>query len=173
MSEVEVFEERVDQARIDELIWRGIGTKSVRQIADDAGVRPDEVLRRKSELLDEIDVLTIQEKRVRLMVQLQELANTAQGDYDASPWEFKAGLLNAAASSIKTVLQELARMEKQDESKITALNELRRRELLELVQRSVESTFESVAEEHGLEKDGLMDVFKASMVETAREMELQ
>lgn len=165
--------EKVDQGRIDELIWRGIGVKSVRVIAEEAGVRPDEVLRRKNELLDEIDVLTIQEKRARLLVRLQEIANSTQEDYEASPYEFKAGLMNSAIAAIKTVLQELARMDKQDSSKVEALNQMRVKELMRLIDSTVKSTLSEIADNYGLDEGDLMSVFQEKLIEEAREAEIQ
>lgn len=165
--------EKVDQGRIDELIWRGIGVKSVRVIAEEAGVRPDEVLRRKNELLDEIDVLTIQEKRARLLVRLQEIANSTQEDYEASPYEFKAGLMNSAIAAIKTVLQELARMDKQDSSKVEALNQMRVKELMRLIDSTVKSTLSEIAGNYGLDEGDLMSVFQEKLIEEAREAEIQ
>lgn len=164
--------EKVDQGRIDELIWRGIGVKSVRVIAEEAGVRPDEVLRRKNELLDEIDVLTIQEKRARLLVRLQEIANSTQEDYEASPYEFKAGLMNSAIAAIKTVLQELARMDKQDSSKVEALNQKRIAELVDLVREVVDVSVSEISEEHGLDEDEVYDVFNRNMIEAASKRDM-
>ena len=35
--------EHLDQERVDELIWRGAGVKSVRKIAEETGLKPEEV----------------------------------------------------------------------------------------------------------------------------------
>src|SRR5690625_7746741 len=70
--------ESLDQGRVDALIWKHAGVRPVREIAEMAGVRPDEVLRRKNELLEEVDVLTIQQKRQKLLIELDGIARDAR-----------------------------------------------------------------------------------------------
>ena len=163
--------EHLDQERVDELIWRGAGVKSVRKIAEETGLKPEEVLRRKNELLDEVDPLTIQQTRQRLIIDLQRIARKTQEDYEASPFEFKAGLVNSAVASMKLVLAEMTRAEKADSSKVDALNALRQREILRLVRDSVLTTLDEIAELHDLDRDQLQDVFQKNLVQTAHEIE--
>lgn len=163
--------EHLDQERVDEIIWRNADIKSARQIADMVGLRPEEVLRRKKELVEEVDDLTIKAIRTRLLIDLQSIARKTQEDYDNAPFEFKAGLMNSAVASMKLVLAEMTRAEKADSSKVDALNALRQREILRLVRDSVLTTLDEIAELHDLDRDQLQDVFQKNLVQTAHEIE--
>lgn len=168
-EELEVF----DQARIDKTIWRHIGRKPVAEIAKMAGMHPNEVLRRKNELLESVDVLTIQEKRTRLMVELEEIGADARDRFKNASDEFAAGLLNSSVAAMKTVLGELARAEKADQGALERLNELRLRELLRLMDRVVISSTKEIAAKYELSEDELQEVFQEKLVEEAREMDAQ
>ena len=163
----------IDQDRIDRVIWRGIGVRSVRQIAEEAGIKPEEVLRRKGELLDEIDVLSVAEKRVRIMAELDGMARDARERAARVSDEFAAGLLNSSVAAMKTVLGELSRIEKQDQGKIQALNELRRQEILRLIDSAARKTFSAPSAEHDIPEDDMMALFQESLSEAAREIEAQ
>lgn len=164
-------EPEIDE-RIERIVWRGLGIKSARQIAEEAGISPETVLRVKRELLESVDVLSIQERRAKLTADLQDIAQRVQDDYDSSPWEFKAGIMNAATSAIDKVLKELARIERQDTSKIEALNELRVRELLRLMTAVVESGVQEVSDEFGLDEARVMEIFNERLVTEAQERDL-
>ena len=163
--------EHIDQDRIDKAIWKSIGIKSVRQIADETGLKPEEVLRRKNELLDEVDVLSIQQKRQRLLIELDGMARDSRDRAANTVDEFYSGMLNSSVAAIKTMLTELARMERQDSGKIEALNNLRIRELLRLIDVTVARAVTEIANTHDLEEAELMEVFQGHLVEAAREVE--
>lgn len=160
-----------DQDRIDSVIWRYVGVKSTREIADIAGVSPAEVLRRTNELIDSVDALSIQQKRQKLLIELDGMARDAREKAVSVSAEFYAGTINAAVGAIKTMLTELARMERQDSGKVEALNQMRVKELLRLVDSTVKMTLAEIAQEHGLDEDELMEVFQGHLVEAARELE--
>lgn len=164
--------EEVDQARIDECIWRNIGIKSVREIAELAGIKPEEVLRRKNEMLDEVDVLSIAQKRQRLTIDLQHISRKVQDDYDNSPFEFKSGLMNSAIASMKLVLSELARAEKADTSRIESLNQKRVSELVSLMREVVDISVVEIATKHELDEDDLYEVFNRRMIEAAEKRDI-
>lgn len=160
-----------DRTRIERLVWAGLGVKTARQIAEEIGIKPDEVLRIKRELLDSIDVLTIAEKRAKLVVDLQAIAAKTQEDYDSSPYEFKAGLVNSSVSAMKVVLVELNRLERADQSKVDALNMLRVRELLEIMRETIETAVPQIAKEYGLDEEELFSVFNGKLQEAATKRE--
>ena len=160
-------------SRSDRIIWRSVGVKSVRQVAEELGLSPERVLRRKKELLEEIDVLTIQEKRAQLLVSLQDIADQTQRDYDSAPWEFKAGIANSAVASMKVVLAELARAEKKDSADIDALNSMRVRELVELMSAVVNSGVREVSARFGLDEDEIYEIFNHRLIEEARARDIQ
>lgn len=165
--------EHLDQSRVDELIWKHIGLKSVREISAMAGIKPEEVLRRKNELLDGIDVLSIQQKRQRLLIELDGMARETRERAARVSDEFFSGAINASTGAIKTMLQELSRMEKQDSGKIEALNQMRVRELLKLVDFTVARSVREIASTHDLDETELMEIFQGHLVEAARELEAE
>lgn len=167
MSTELVEVEKRDQARIENIVWRGLGVKSARQIATEAGIAPDEVLRIKRELLDSVDVLTIAEKRQKLVVELQKLANDARERSERISDEFFAGTVNASVGAMKTVLTELARMEKADQSKVESLNMLRIRELLALLKETVEAGVTEISKTYDLPVEDLFDVFNTKLQASA------
>lgn len=168
-KDVDVVE--VDQDRIDRIIWRHIGLKPVSWIAEQAGVRPDEVLRRKTELLEGIDVLSIQEKRTKLLIELDEVVARARERFETASDEFSAGLLNSAIAGVKTILVELARMEAKDSDAVEKLNNLRIRELMRLVDGTVSATLREIAGTYDLDEAELMEIFQEHLVEEARASE--
>lgn len=170
-DELAVPNDDIDE-RLEKAIWKALGRKSARQIADDTGLSPERVLRAKREMLEAVDVLTIQEKRQKLLVDLQDIAQRTQDDYDAAPWEFKSGLMNSSVAAMKTVMVELARAEKSDNTKIESLNALRVRELLSLLDAVVTSGVQDIADEHGLDEDDLLDVFNRRLIAEAEKRDL-
>lgn len=164
--------EHLDQSRVDEIIWRNADIKSARQIAEMTGLRPEEILRRKKELVDEIDDLEIKAIRARLLIDLQSIARKTQEDYDKSPFEFKAGLMNSAIASMKLVLSELNRMDKADTSRVDALNQKRVSELVALMREVVDISVVEIAAKYDLDEDDLYEVFNRRMLEAAEKRDL-
>lgn len=157
--------------RVERTIWKSLGLKSVRQIAQETGLEPDQVYAIKRELYDGVDELTIQQKKHKLLVTLEEIAHTTQADYDNAPYEFKAGLANSAIAAMKTIMVELNRVSKQDQKAVDTLNALRVRELFSLMQEVVEVSVRDVAAQHGLDEEELFDVFNGNLAKAAKKRE--
>lgn len=166
-NEIEEF----DQERIDAIIWRYADVKSTKEIAQITGLPPGAVLSRKREIYDSIDELSIQQKRQRLIIELEGMSRDARDRAEKASDEFYAGTLNASVGAIKALLVELARMEKQDDSKVSALNQLRVKELLRLVDETVARSVREIAATHDLDETELMEVFQGHLVEAARALE--
>ena len=170
-DELAVPNDEIDE-RLERAIWKSLGKKSARRIAEETGLSPERVLRAKREMLDAVDELTIQEKRQKLLVDLQEVADKARDLADVAIQEFQAGLLNSAIQAIKAMQSEMARLEKADTSKIESLNALRVRELLSLLDAVVTSGVQDIADEHGLDEDDLLDVFNRRLIAEAEKRDL-
>lgn len=164
--------EHLDQGRVDELIWKHIGLKSVREIASLTGLKPEEVLRRKNELLDGVDVLSIQQKRQRLLIELDGMARDARERASGASDEFFSGAINASTGAIKTMLGELARQEKADTSKVETLNQKRVSELVSLMREVVDISVVEIAAKHELDEEDLYEVFNRRMIEAAEKRDL-
>ena len=169
MSELEEFE--ID-SRIEKLIWRSIGRKSVRKMAEETGLPVETVARIRTELLDGVDELTIDQKRTKLLVDLQDIADTARSDYDsADDTDSGSKLLTVAVGAIKTVLGEMRQIEKSSSGAIDALNQMRIRELMRLIDLTVAKTFAVLSERHGLEEDEMYEIFQGFLKPAAMEIQ--
>lgn len=157
--------------RIERIIWRGLGLKSIRQLSEETGLPPEKIHAMKRELFDSVDVLTTQQKKHRLMVVLEEIAQATQADYDKAPFEFKSGLANSAIASMKTMMTELNRTSKDDQQAIETLNALRTRELLRLIDTTVSRTFSDISSRHGIKESELFEIFQAHLSPVAQELE--
>lgn len=157
--------------RLEKIVWRSLGVKSVRQIAEETGLNPEQIFAVKREMLDAVDVLTVQEKKQKLLMTLEEIAQRTQKDYADAPFEFKSGLANSAISSMKTMIVELNRVSKGDQEAVDTLNALRVRELFSLMQEVVEVSVRQVASQHGLDEEELFDVFNGNLAKAAKKRE--
>lgn len=167
-TEVEDF----DQDRIDKVIWRNADVKPVKWIADQINMKPEYVLRRKRELMEGIDSLDIQQTRYRLVSELNGMARDARERAGSASDEFYAGTINAASGAIKTMLSELARMEKADKSKVESLNQKRIQELVSLIREVVDISVVEIASKHNLDEQELYDTFNRRMAEAAEKRDL-
>lgn len=163
--------EEFDQERIDALIMKHIGKKPVSEIARMAGIRPEKVMSRKNEMMNEIDVLTIEQKRQKLMIQLDEMVQKAMDKAESISSEFYAGTINAAVGGIKTILVELNRQSKDSSGQLEQLNALRLKEIMRLIDEVVKVSVQEIADEHSLDEDELMEVFQKNLVVAAERIE--
>jgi DNA polymerase III alpha subunit (gram-positive type) len=157
--------------RLEKIVWRSLGMKSVRQISEETGLAPEQIFAIKREMLDSVDVLTVQEKRTKILVAMEQLAQDALDRADGASDEFAAGMLNAARGAMKDMLTEFNRASKQDQGAIEQLNQLRIREILRLVDGTVARTFAEISETYGIEEDELLSVFQRHLKPAAEELE--
>lgn len=153
---------------MDTLIWRHAGVKSARETAKELGVQPEDVLRRRKDLLDGVDDLTIKQAKQKLITDLQDIAQSTKEDYEDAPWEFKSGLMNSSIAAMKAILVELNRADKADEEKVDHLNNLRVRELVGLIQEVVDISVEEAAQKYDIDQDELFAIFNANLEKAAR-----
>lgn len=170
-DELAVPNDDIDE-RLEKAIWKSLGKKSARRIAEETGLSPERVLRAKREMLEAVDELTIQEKRQKLLVDLQEVADKARDLADVAIQEFQAGLLNSAIQAIKAMQGEMARLDKADTSKIEALNDLRVKELMSLMAAVVDEGVREISDNYGLDQDELFEVFNRKLVDEAHKRDL-
>lgn len=157
--------------RKDRLIWKALGVKSAREIAKETGMTPDEVLRRKNQMLDEVDVLTIQQTRQKLIVDLREIAQVTRDDYEKAGYEFKAGLMNSAIAAMKAILVEVGRQDAKESAAVERLNGLRIRELLHLLDRTVFRSLTEISETYDIDEAELQEIFQRHLRPAAEEID--
>lgn len=166
----ELEEPEIDP-RIVETVWKGLGTKSLRAIADETGLSRDQVIRLREELLDSVDVLSEQQARTKLLIELESMVYDAKERAEKAPAEFYAGMINAAVGAIKAIQAERNRMSKENKDEIERLNQMRIRELLRLIDTTVARTLETIAQDNGLDADELFQVFQDNLKPAAQELE--
>lgn len=150
------------------VVWSGLGRKSVRELSEETGLAPEQVHAVRRALFEEIDVLTVDEQITKALVSMQELADHALEKSKTIQEERNlAGLLNASVNAQEKILKQLRAMRKEDTSKVDALNALRVRELLALMDRVVQSGVKELAEEHGLDEADTLQVFTNRLVSEA------
>lgn len=159
-------------ARIESYIYKHIGKKSAREMATDLGVNPEEIIRIKNEILNSVDVLTLEVQKAKLLRSLQELADDAQERSKSVQDERNySGMVNAAAGAIDKLLKELNRMSKQDSDAVETLNQMRVKELLRLMDVVVFKSVKGISERYDTPEEELIQVFSENLVEAAKEIE--
>lgn len=164
MSDLE--EVKIDP-RIEKRVWQGLGVKPLRQISEETGLDRDQIIRIREELLASVDDLTIAQKRQKLIIELEGIAQEARDAAAEADGRDKGSLYSSAVSAIKTVVGELARMEKNSTQAIDQLNALRVRELVNLIREAVDTSVPQIAKEYGLEEADLFEVFNKNLQEAA------
>ncbi|MCK9603239.1 MAG: hypothetical protein M0R66_02505 [Candidatus Omnitrophica bacterium] len=153
-------------------VLRRLGTRTPRQIADEMGVTPDVVLAVKRDIVDSMDALTVDEHVAKAFVDLQEVVGMAMSEFQSTEdARSKAPLLSAAVTATKTTLQMLEKWASKNSGAVETLNKKRQSELITLMQRTVDSGVEEIAETYDLDKQELFDVFNRKLVEAAMDME--
>lgn len=157
---------------LDDMIWERLGVKSPKQIADELGVDTLFVAQRIREMLDGVDDLSLKEKRMKVMADLQRITNeVSTAAKNASDERNVAGLYNSAINAMKETLRQLTVMEKRDDEAVNRLNEMRVRELWRLVESAVTTTLAEIAQKHALDEDELTEVFQRHLAATARQLD--
>lgn len=175
-TELEVTDDLWNE-EIDHMLLRKVGVQSTAEIARELGIGPLDVRKRVNELLEDIDVLTVQQERTRLLIELRALVNRATERLDQigtglSDREF-AQVLNSTSQTIRVHLQELDKMEVKDDEALKELNRRRVAELLKLMDRVVLTSVQEIASAHGLDETEMLEVFSSRLVEAAAEMDLE
>lgn len=166
--------DKKDTSRLDKVIWTNLGSKSAREMAEEAGVSNEEVLIRKRELLDEIDVLTIDEMRAVLVAKANEIMNDAiKRSKNVQDERNYAPMLTASTGALKIVLQQLKDFEKADRTDIDRLNMARVRELLRLADRVMLRSTKYFAEHPGMTEEEMNEYVQTLLVEEASAMEME
>lgn len=166
-DEIEV----ADDTRIERHIWRNIGKKNARQMAQELGVSPDDILRVKMTLVDSIDELTLQVQRAKLLSTLQELADDAQERAANTDDRNYAGMVNSATASIKTLLTELNRASKADDGRVAELNRKRVAAIVQLMQATVEKGVATLSGQYQLDEFEVFQIFNSALRDAAQELQ--
>lgn len=154
--------------RLERIVWKSLGMKSVRQIAEETGLAPDAIFAIKRELYESVDVLSVEQKKQKFIVMLEEIAHDTKEDYDNAPYEFKSGLMNSSIAAMKTIMVELNRTSKEDQGRVDSLNSLRVKELFSLLREVVDASVVEVVETYGLDEEDVFEVFNRNLAKAAK-----
>ena len=158
--------------RSRQIIWRSVGTRSAVQIAKELGVTPEVVLRERQRMRDEIDVLTIEERQFKLLIELESVADFVREKLNNISDERNfSGIANSFVNAVKTINSELKALEKKNSGAVESLNKKRVQELLDLVRETVDITVPQIASEYGIDEDTLFDRFNGNLLEAAKRRE--
>jgi len=157
--------------RIERIIWKGLGNKSVREMAEDTGLSPEQIGAIKRDLLSAVDVLTVQEKRQKILIDMERLAQDTLERAEGSSDEFFAGMMNAARGAMKDMLTALNQTAKGEQEAIDRLNDLRVKELIGLIDRTVAYTLTEIAKTYEIDEGELQDIFQKHLKPAAQELE--
>lgn len=159
--------------RLHRIIWRGLGTKSPSQIAEDTGLQATDILRIKNEMLESVDVLSIQQRRQKVLVNLEVMSNDALDRAANAGDEFKAGLYNSAIAAMKEVGRQLAQLQAETSTELDRLNDMRVRELMALVREATLLSIKEWSVKHDLDEDELMIEFSENLRKAAERREIE
>lgn len=162
----------IDDDKIDDYILKWVGRKTISEIAKEVGLTPNECLRRKTELLESIDQLSIQQKRQQALLLLTDMYQETWERAQKMPHEFFAGAINAATGAMKLQLTELTRMERDSEGAVKHLNDLRLLEIKRYIE-DVIAISTNQAEKMGLvtDKEAFFDLIQENLVVAANGIE--
>lgn len=159
----------IDPDKVDDYIMKWVGKKPISDIAKSVGMEPNACLRRKAELLDAVDVLTIQQKRQQAIMKVSEMAEEAHEKAKTIASEFYAGTINAAVGAMKVILGELNRMEKDSSGLVETLNQMRLLEIKRYINDVIMITVRQASNTFpGIDEDKLLDMFQENLVVAAQ-----
>jgi len=161
-----------DDPRHVRTIWRGMTSKGARELAEETGLTVEEVIRIRNEQLESVDALTIDQRRTKLLIDLQELSDRARMLAETtSDSRSQAPLLSASVSAIKTTLQQLDKMEQRAAgSEIQSINMLRQREIVQVFSDAFEAFLPWLTAQ-GIDADEATDEFMGMLSTAAMEMD--
>lgn len=167
-----------DNEHVRSIVWKHLGSKNAREVAELAGVTPDVVMRIKKDLLDTTDSLTVQQHQTRILKLVDEtatqaiewahdIANSGNPDRERS----LGPVLTSANQFLKLATQMLKETEAKNSAQVEALNELRRKELVELMRTTVDRSVEQISAQFDIDAEALFEIFNKQFLIAAEEMD--
>lgn len=159
--------------RVDRLIWKNVGVKPIRQIAEELGLPVEKVMQRRRELSEEVDVLTLDEEMHKVLSDWKDVAGIVREKINnVSDERNFSGIINSFNSLNKNIATEIGKLQSRNSGAIEALNQLRVRELLRLIDLTVAKTLKQIADENDLDETNLLAIFQSHLRPAVEEIEL-
>lgn len=137
--------ESLEFSSIDETLIRYAGVKSPQEISDLTGIPAEDVLRRIHEVLNSIDILSIEQMRAKMVIMLLGFIAEIDARRDAAVDRNFAAMANAVGGNISRVLKELEDTEKRTKLDIEAINRRRAHELVEMLEKTYDKSIGELA----------------------------
>lgn len=147
-------------SNIDRKLISFAGNKTYEEISELTGVPALEVAKRTQEVLSNIGVLEIDQRRAKLMIQLEGIVNEVDSRKESASNRDLGALLNSSRSAIQTVLKELREIEKSSKTDVQQITSHQGRVLGEILNIAVGHLRAELKDRYGTddaEIDSLMD----------------
>jgi hypothetical protein len=157
---------------IEEKLIGWAGVKTPQEISELTGIPAEDVLRRITEILNSVDILSIEQKRAKMVLALEVFIQEALSRiHDATDRNIGA-IINSTGGNISRVLAELSDMEERAKLDIEAINRRRAHELLYMIERAVDRSIGELSGRYPeLDQAEIESVFRGHLVELAAEYE--
>lgn len=173
LTKQEVLERRgVDKelSSIDERLIRYAGVKTPEEISEITGIPALDVVRRIHEVLNSVDILTIEQKRAKMVLTLETMVAEAVSRISSATDRNIGALLNSTGGNVTRVLNELEAMETRTKMDIEAINKRRAHELVTIVERSFDRSLGELSARYpDVDQDEIQAVFRAHLMTVANE----
>ena len=148
---------------IERQLIRYAGVKSPAEISELTGIPSEDVARRITEVLESVDILTIQQKRAKLILALEQMADEVTSRLADLSDRNLAANINASAGAMGRVLKELRESEKSAKVDVLAITQHQGRVLGEIVDIAMGHLRDELKARYGADDDE-MDVLVAEGV---------
>lgn len=155
---------------VDEILIRNAGVKTPAEISEITGVPAEDIARRIHEILNSVDILTIEQKRAKMVLMLEAMIAEAQSRMATATDRVIGAILNSTGGNVTRVLNELSEMENRTKMDIEAINQRRAHELLHMIERAVDRSIGELASRNPeFNRDEVEEVFRGHLVALAAE----
>lgn len=155
---------------VDQLLIRYAGIKSPVEIAEITGIPAEDIARRIQEVLNSVDILTIDQKRAKMVIALESMIAEAQERMSTATDRVIGSILNSTGGNITRVLNELEAMETRTKTDIEAINRRRAYELVTIVERSFDRSLGELSVRYPeVDQEEIQEVFRSHLLTVARE----
>lgn len=169
MTDLEIPEDD----RINQLIWKWVGRKSIRQIAEEVGLPVDEVMRRRREMAESIDVLSLEDEMQKALLEWKQVAALVLDKIDNVQDERNfSGIINSFNGLNKNIVAEINRLKNQNSEAVDSLNQMRVRELLSLLEETAGEFIPWLVEQYGVMEEEAGDKLHELLAKAAEKRDL-
>lgn len=158
-------------SNIDRKLISFAGNKTYEEISELTGVPALEVAKRTQEVLSNIGVLEIDQRRAKLMIQLEGIVNEVDSRKESASNRDLGALLNSSRSAIQTVLKELREIEKSSKVDVQQITSYQGKVLGEIVDIAVGHLRAELKERYNTDDSEMDEILQEGMSLAAKELD--